>query len=93
MKTISYGTVRVDNWIYTLTGEAEHTNRLLPAGYTNYHDANDDEVYDFEMSAPATGPDGTRYIVGWVFEGRKGDNDQELDTYDYTEGNWVEEAS
>lgn len=79
----TYGTVLVDGTTYELTGQADFTTRLLPCAYINYHDADDGEMYDFEMSAPAQGADGTRYIVYWLFEGIKGD-DEGLDSYDFT---------
>ena len=79
----TYGTVTHNGVTYNLTTNADHTNRLLPAGYTNYHEAGEGEEYDFELSAHAT-HEGEEYIVYWLFVGRKGDDDPELDSYDYS---------
>lgn len=88
----NYGTVTIDGKTYTLTGEADYTSRLLPSGYVNYHEANEGDAYDFEMSAPAADDEGTKYLIYWLFEGIKGDNDPELDTYDFTTADRVVEA-
>lgn len=79
----NYGTTTHNGLAYMLTDDARLTNRLLPGGYINYHEADDGEVYDFEMSANAE-RDGNKYIVYWLFEGLKGDDDPELDSYDYS---------
>ncbi len=87
-----FGVVTVDGKTYALTGEADYTNRLLPAGYTNYHEANEGEAYDFEMSAPAVDKAGNEYVAYWLFEGLKGEEDPALDTYDYDYADRIEAA-
>lgn len=79
------GSVTFGGVEYALTEDAYPTSRCLPGGYTNYNDAADGEAYDFEMAARAVGPDGDEYKVYWIFEGRKGEDGPELDSYDYTE--------
>jgi hypothetical protein len=86
----TYGTTQVDGNTYQLTTDADYTNRLLPAAYVNYHEANDGESYDFEMSAYAEDAGGNHVIVYWLFEGLKGDDDPELDTYDYSTADRIE---
>ena len=79
-----FGTVSFEGCEYALTSDADHTSRLLPGGYTNFNDAEDGESYDFEMSASAIDKDGNEYTVYWLFEGIKGQDDYELDSYDYS---------
>lgn len=78
-----FGTVNFKGCEYALTSQADHTNRLLNGGYTNYTDAADGEEYDFEMSAPAIDKDCKEFTVYWIFCGLKGENDYQLDDYDY----------
>lgn len=78
-----YGEVIHSERYYALVDQADYTNRLLPSGYTNYNDAKDGEPYDFEMSANAIDRNGNEYTAYWMFEGIKGEDDPELDTYDY----------
>lgn len=80
-----FGTVTFEGREYALTNQADHTSRLLPGGYTNFNDASDGEAYDFEMSAGAIDQEGNEYTVYWLFEGRKGEDDYELDSYDYND--------
>ncbi|WP_124705059.1 hypothetical protein [Sulfuriferula multivorans] len=68
----------------TLTSDADYSNRLLPGGYVNYHEASAGEAYDFEMQATATDEAGNSYLVYWIYEGVKGDDDRPLDWYDYS---------
>ena len=82
----NYGTVTFEGKKYTLTGVADHTNRLIPFGY-NDRDENDGE-YNFEMSAPATDEEGNEYTVYWIFANVE---DWELDQYDYDAVDRVEE--
>lgn len=77
------GTVTFEGREYALTSQADHTSRLLPGGYTNYNDASEGEAYDFEMSASAIDKSGNQYVIYWLFEGIKGEDDHELDSYDY----------
>lgn len=79
-----FGTVNFNNSEYALTNDADYTSRLLPAGYTNFVDASEGDDYDFEVAAKAIDADGNEYIVSWIFTGRKGENDPELDSYDYS---------
>lgn len=79
-----FGAVTHEGREYALTSQADHTSRLLPRGYTNYNDASDGEAYDFEMAASAIDKDGNRYTVYWLFEGLKGEDDHDLDWYDYS---------
>lgn len=85
------GTVTFEGREYALTSHADHTSRLLPGGYKNYNDASDGEAYDFELSAGAIDKDGNEYTVYWLFEGRKGEDDYELDSYDYSAADRVVE--
>lgn len=85
------GTVTFGGREYALTSQADHTNRLLQGGYTNYNDASDGEAYDFEMSAGAIDMDGREYVVYWLFAGRKGEDDYDLDSYDYSAADRVVE--
>jgi len=80
-----FGTVTFDGREYALTSQADYTSRLLPGGYTNWYDASKGDAYDFEMSAWAIDKDGNEYTVYWLFEGRKGKDDYELDSYDYSD--------
>lgn len=67
---------------YTLTGDAEITGTELDSRFTNYHEAQNGEAYDFEMAAPALDEEGNEVMVYWVFENIKGE-EKELDTYNY----------
>lgn len=87
-----FGIVTCDGREFALTGHADHTSRLLPGGYTNYTDAADGDEYDFEMSAGAIDQDGNEYKVYWIFTGQKGEDDPELDSYDYATANRVEQC-
>ena len=79
-----FGTVTFEGREFALTSQADHTSRLLPGGYTNYNDASDGDEYDFEMSAGAIDQEGNEYTAYWIFTGRKGEDDPELDSYDYS---------
>lgn len=69
----------------TITDDADFSNRLLPGGYTNYHDASDGDKYDFEMQACAVDQDGNKYLVFWIYSNTKGETANELDFYDYSQ--------
>lgn len=84
-----FGTVIFDGQEYALTNDADYTGRLLPGGFINYIEAKDGEAYDFEMSARSIDKDGNEYTAYWIFSGRKGEEDPELDSYDYSEANRV----
>ena len=86
-----FGTVKFNGIEYALTGQADFTNRLLPGGYTNYSDASDGEKYDFEMSASAIDSEGNEITVYWVFENTKGEGEAELDSFDYSIADRIEE--
>lgn len=80
-----FGTVSANCFNYALTEQANYTNRLLPAQYTNYQDAQAGEEYDFEMSAKAISENsGVLVRIYWVFQNIKGDNTAELDSFDYS---------
>ena len=79
-------TIEFNGKTYTLTTDADFTGRLLEGGYTNYHE--DNEEYDFEMSARATDAEGNKYTVYWIFN--CDDNERELDSYDYDDIDRVE---
>ena len=87
----NYGEVEFEGKEYQLTGEADFVSRILP-GNRNYHDVGEGEKYEFEMSAPAIDTEGNTYAIYWIFEGIKGENDPELDSYDYDKVDRVEEA-
>jgi len=74
---------------YALTTDADFTGRLLGGGYTDYHEANEDGTYDFEMSAQATDEEGIEYTVYWILECT--DHEQDLDIYDYDNIDRIEE--
>ena len=82
--TISYekntfGDVTIDGKIYSLTEQAELTNRVFPGWWG---DAESGETYTSEWSARAIGPDGEPYEMIWQFEQVKG-SEQEPDTLDW----------
>lgn len=74
-------TVTFDNKTFTLVTDAEITGRLLPYP-KNFHEVQDGEEYDFEMTAIAIDTEGNEYIVSWIFSAVKGD-ELELDCLDY----------
>jgi hypothetical protein len=84
-----FGTVTFDGQEYALNSDADYTSRLLPGSFINYIDADDGEAYDFEMSARAIDKDGNEYTAYWIFSGRKGEDDPEIDSYDYSVANRV----
>lgn len=69
----------------TLTDDADFSNRLLPNGYTNFHEAADGEEYDFEMQTNAADSDGNAYRVYWIYTNIKGEDAKELDSYGYSQ--------
>lgn len=77
-----FGTVEFKSKKYYLISQAEITNRLLPYP-KNYNDVFENEKFDFEMSTIAIDKIGNKYIVYWIFEDIKGDNEKELDSFDY----------
>ena len=85
----NFGEVEFEGKEYQLTGEADFVSRILPGG-RNYHEVSEGEKYEFEMSAPATDAEGNTYIIYWIFEGVKGEDDPELDSYDYDNVDRVE---
>lgn len=74
-------TVNFEGKTYTLTTEAEVSNRLLPYP-KNYHEVEMGEEYDFEMTAKAIDENGDEYLVSWIFSDIKGD-EREYDSLDY----------
>ena len=66
-----------------LTSDPSHTDRCLP--YQNYREIPEGEPYDFEMSATAADKNGATHRVYWIFTGVKGEDDPDLDTYDYSD--------
>ena len=78
---MDYGTTTFNGQTYKLAEAASLTNRVVPNGYDA---ANDGEEYDFEMAANAIDKDGQPVRAYWIFTGTKGENDPELDTYDYS---------
>lgn len=75
-----YGTVTHNGVSYTLIDVADMSSRLMP--YKPYHEAEEGDEYEFEMTANAVDDDGNLYQVAWIFEAVKGD-EPELDSYDY----------
>lgn len=76
---------------YTLTTDADFTNGVL--NYPkNYNDVEEGEEFDFQMSAQAIDSEGNKYTVYWIFSDIKGDNQKELDSFDYDNVNNVVEA-
>ena len=72
-----------------LTTQADFSNTLLPTQYTNYHEAQDGELFDFEMVADGYDETGSLVKVYWIFEDVKG-NQKELDEFDYNNIDRVE---
>lgn len=87
----NFGTVEFEGKEYTLTGDADFTNRVLP-GNCNINDVQDGEEYQFEMSVPAVDEQGKEYKVTWIFWKVKGQDDWELDSLDYDKVYSVEEV-
>lgn len=86
------GTLSYNGKEYAFVSDADYTNALLPDCYTNYNDACTDEEYDFEMSASAIDEEGNCYEIFWIFTGIKGEDDYELDSYDYNNIDRIEES-
>lgn len=72
---------------YTLTTDADFTNRTMPVN--DYNDPDEDGNYTFEMSAQAVDTDGTGYTVYWIFTTSV--DIVELDEYDYDNIDRIEE--
>ena len=87
----NFGEVEFEGREYQLTSEADFTSRMLQYN-NNYNDVAEGENYNFEMSAPAIDADGNAYTIYWIFEGVKGEDDPELDSYDYDKVDRVEEV-
>ena len=85
---MDFGTTQFEGKEYTLISDADFTGRLLDGGYTNYHEAENGEDYDFEMSAKAKDQEGNEYMVYWIFT--CDDVERELDSYDYDNAHRVE---
>jgi hypothetical protein len=77
---LDYGTTQHEGKTIILDDQAEITSRLMP--YLPYHEAEDGDIYHFEMSAPGHDEAGNGCTVYWEFEAVKGEY-RELDTYDY----------
>lgn len=84
-----FGIVEFEDKKYILTSQADHTNRLLPY-QKNYHEVEENEEFDFEMSAGAVDENGNEFIIYWIFSDIKG-NEAELDSFDYNNINRIEE--
>ena len=83
---MDYGITTFVGQTYKLQEAAQMTNRVVPNGYDA---ANDGEEYNFEMAANAIDKDGQPVRAYWIFTGTKGENDPELDTYDYSEADTI----
>lgn len=70
---------------YTLITDADISGCLLPYP-KNYHEVDDGEEFDFEMSARATGEDGNIYKIIWIFSTIKGE-ECKYDDFDYSSCN------
>lgn len=86
IRDISFGTKT-----YHLYEDAEITGRVFHNNF-NHADVSDGEEFMFEMAAHAIGEDGNEYNVYWVFVDIKGENEKELDAFDYDNVNRVEEV-
>jgi hypothetical protein len=88
-----FGEVKFEEEKYILTSQAEHTNRLL--SYKDYHETDEGEEYNFEMSANAVQIDedcniiADEYKIYWIFSDIKG-SEKELDQFDYEDIDRVE---
>ena len=86
---MNYGKVIFEQKEYTLTSNADYTNRLLN-GPRNYHEASEGQKYFFEMSADAVDSEGNEYTVYWIFDDVMGE-ETPLDNFDYDDVDRVEE--
>lgn len=89
MKTTNYGKAVFEGKVYNFTDQADFTSRLLGYG-TDYNDVVEGEEFEFEMSAPALNEHGQECTVYWIFSDIKGDDEKELDQYDYDKVDRVE---
>ncbi len=83
-----YGSVEFEGKKYILANQADETSRLLDYP-KNYHEVDEGEEFDFEMSAAAYDEEGNRFNVYWIFSDVKGEG-QDLDMFDYNKVNRVE---
>ncbi len=81
-----YGTTQFEGKTIILDGIADFTSRLMPL--KPFHEAEEGEEYNFEMSAPGHDEEGVDCTVYWEFEAVKGE-EKELDMYDYDEAGRV----
>jgi hypothetical protein len=88
-----FGAVEWQGKKYILTDQAEHTNRLLPV-YNNYNNKDEDGNYWFEMQSPGIDENNSNVMVYWIFWTGDGNEDRDLDSFDYSDENIdrVEEA-
>lgn len=71
-----FGKVTFNGKEYTLTTQADFTNRVLPTN--NFNEASEGETYTAEFSAQTT----NGVTVYWMFDFVKGE-EQELDSLDW----------
>lgn len=74
-----FGTATIDGITYTLTGQAELSNRVFPNWWG---DAKEGESYISEWEAPGVDADGNDVIVRWQFDEIKG-SETEPDSLDW----------
>lgn len=86
-----FGTVVYEGKEYKLTSYAEPTSRLLPSCYVNYHEAEEGEAYDFEMSATAEDEFCNKFVVTWILEGKKGEDDPSYEDMDFSYADDIEQ--
>lgn len=81
-----FGTVTFEGKTYTLTAQADYTNRVFPAWYG---DASEGESYTTEFDCEALDDAGNLYRVVWQFEVVKGE-EPEPDNHNWDDVAFVE---
>ena len=83
-----YGTVS-DGKI-ALLGPAMETGTLLSAPFTNYHEAEDGEPFDYTMSAAGIDEKGNAYLVTWYITNEPKGLYEDYDHIDFSDNYEVE---
>lgn len=78
----NFGTINQDGNEYTLTQEADYSNRVFPGWYG---DAQEGESYTAEFSAAAVDANGDTHRVYWQFDEVKGQERADAGSYDWSD--------